>query len=104
MATMATETPMTTVNTRKLKDGLSAYLRRVERGERIVVLRGKKAVAVLVPVEEADGLDEGALLRQLAAQDLVVLPEEPRPGERFTASRVPARGQSAAEMVLEDRR
>lgn len=95
---------MTTVSTRKLKDGLSAYLRRVERGEHIVVMRGKKAVAAIVPFEEAAGLDEDARLRQLAAKDLLVLPEEPPPAERFTAPRIPARGKSASEMVLEDRR
>jgi len=95
---------MTTVSTRKLKDSLSAYLRRVERGEQIVVMRGKKAVAALVPFEEAAGLDEDAKLRQLAAQDLIVLPEGPTPEDRFTAPRIPARGKSASEMVLEDRR
>lgn len=94
---------MTTVNTRTLKDDLSSYLRRAESGERIVVLRGQKAVAALVPFEDAEGLDEEAQLRQLAARDLVVLPasEEPRP---FVGRRAPARGQRASAMVLEDRR
>ncbi len=95
---------MTTVSTRKLKDGLSAYLRRVERGEQIVVMRGKKAVAAIVPFDETRGLDEDARLRQLAAQDLLVLPDDSTPADRFTAPRVPARGKSASEMVLEDRR
>lgn len=58
VATMATEALMTTVSTRKLKDGLSAYLRRAEKGERIVVMRGKRAVAALVPFETAEGLDD----------------------------------------------
>lgn len=95
---------MTTVSTRKLKDQLSAYLRRVERGEHVIVMRGSKAVAALVPFEEAEGLDEEARLRQLAAQDVLVLPDRQEPGERFTGRRVSARGRSASEMVLEDRR
>lgn len=96
---------MTTVNTRTLKDHLSAYLRRAEKGDRIVVMRGKTAVAAIIPFEEASaGLDEDARLRQLAAQDLVVLPEEPEPAERFATPRIPARGKPASEMVLEDRR
>jgi len=33
-----------------------------------------------------------------------VLPEGPTPEDRFTAPRIPARGKSASEMVLEDRR
>jgi antitoxin (DNA-binding transcriptional repressor) of toxin-antitoxin stability system len=95
---------MTTVSTRKLKDGLSAYLRRAEKGERIVVMRGRKAVAAIVPFEAAEGLDEDARLRQLAAQDLVVLPESSSSVDQFTGPRVPSRGKSASEMVLEDRR
>lgn len=96
---------MTTVNTRKLKDGLSSYLRRVEKGEQILVMRGSKVVAAIVPFEEARGLDEDARLRQLAARDLVTLPEiSADPDDRFSGPRVPARGRSASEMVLEDRR
>ena len=76
METMATEELMTTVNVRKLKDALSAYVRRVEKGERVIVMRGSKAVAALVPFEDAQGLDEEARLRQLAAQDVLVLPED----------------------------
>ena len=95
---------MTTVSTRKLKDGLSAYLRRAEKGERIVVMRGKRAVAAIVPFETAEGLDEEALLRQLAARDLVELPGERRPPERAEWRRVPSRGKPASAMVLEDRR
>jgi antitoxin (DNA-binding transcriptional repressor) of toxin-antitoxin stability system len=95
---------MTTVSTRKLKDGLSAYLRRAEKGERIVVMRGRKAVAAIVPFELSEDLDEDARLRQLAAQDLVVLPEDSSADDLFTGPRVPSRGRSASEMVLEDRR
>lgn len=94
---------MTTVSTRKLKDALSAYLRRVERGEHVIVMRGRKAVAAIVPLEEASGLDEDARLRQLAARDLLVLPEG-RPDDAFTGRRIPERGKSASAMLLEDRR
>ncbi len=96
---------MTTVTTRKLKDGLSAYLRRVEKGEQVIVMRGGRAVAAIVPFVEAQGLDEEARLRQLAALDLVVLPDvSSPPTERSTGPRIPARGKPASEMVLEDRR
>lgn len=95
---------MTTVSTRQLKDRLSAYLRRVEKGEQIVVMRGHRAVAALVPFDETEPADEETRLRQLAARDLLVLPEARKEGGRFTRPRVPSRGKSAAEMVLEDRR
>jgi len=94
---------MTTVSTRKLKDGLSAYLRRVEGGEHLIVMRGKKAVAAIVPFEEAPKLDEDSRLRQLAARDLLVLPNAPA-DKAFTGRRIPARGKTASAMVLEDRR
>lgn len=95
---------MTTVTTRELRDGLSAYLRRVEEGERVVVLRGGRAVAAIVPLEEAQGLDEEARLSRLAARGLVVLPHPSPPTERAAGPRFPARGKPASAMVLEDRR
>jgi len=51
--------------------------------------------------QEAD-LEER--LRQLAAQDLVVLPAGSPSEDLFAGPRVPSRGKSASEMVLEDRR
>ena len=95
---------MTSVSTRQLKDGLSAYLRRAEMGEHIVVLRGGKAVAALVPLTAAEGLDEDAKLQQLAARGLVSFPDNGERPRLFTGPRVPARGKPAAEMVIEDRR
>lgn len=90
------------VSTRTLKDQLSAYLRRAEKGERIVVMRGRKAVAALVPFDDAEGLDQEARLRQLAARDLVILPDA-HSDDAFTGPRVSSRGKPAADMVIEDR-
>lgn len=95
---------MKTVSTRDLKDRLSAYLRRAQRGERILVLRGGRPVAALVPLAEVEGLDEEGRLRQLAAQELIRLPERQAPDDRFSGPRIPARGKEASAMVLEDRR
>lgn len=94
---------MTSVTTSKLKDALSAYLRRVEHGEQILVLRGGKAVAAIVPVEETRAADEAGRLRQLAATELVVLPLSPEPLGDFSEPRVPNRGRPASSMILEDR-
>lgn len=93
---------MTTVSTRTLRDELSTYLRRAEGGERIVVMRGSKAVAALVPLEANQDLDEEAKLRELEARGLVVLPTRSSPAP-FTGPRVPSRGRSASAMVIEDR-
>ncbi|MFL6237615.1 MAG: type II toxin-antitoxin system Phd/YefM family antitoxin [Thermoanaerobaculia bacterium] len=43
---------MSTVSTRVLKDQLSSYLQRAERGERIVVLRDGRPVAALIPLSQ----------------------------------------------------
>lgn len=95
---------MTTVSTRTLKDQLSSYLRRAEGGERIVVTRGKKVVAAIVPCKETEPQDEDARLRHVEAQGGVVLPQEDAPPLRFQDPRIPSRNRSASAMVLEDRR
>lgn len=96
---------MTTVSTRTLKNQLSAYLRRAEGGEQIVVTRDKKAVASLGPYKDPETLDaEVARLRDLEAQGVVVLPQEDAPPPLFQEPRIPSRNRSAADMVLEDRR
>ncbi len=95
---------MRSVSTRELKDRLSAYLRHAEGGERILVLRSGRAVAALVPLAEVEGLDEDGRLRQLAAQELVQMPERSEPPSWVSAPRIPARGKDASAMVLEDRR
>ena len=94
---------MAPVSTRDLKDQLSAYLRRAESGERILVMRNGRPVAALVPLAEVEGLDEEGRLRQLAAQNLIELPQPEAPAP-FSGPRIPARGKTASEMVLEDRR
>ncbi len=93
---------MTTVTTRVLKDQLSSYLRRAEQGERIVVLRGTRPVANLVPADQPVG-DEKATLAALAARGLVD-PPAANADSCFDGPLVSVRGKSAAEMVIEDRR
>ncbi len=95
---------MAPVSTRELKDRLSAYLRRAESGERILVMRNGRPIAALVPLAEVAGLDEEGRLRQLAAQDLVQLPESSAPPSWLSTPRIPTRGKPVSEMVLEDRR
>jgi prevent-host-death family protein len=45
---------MDTVSVRDLRQNLSRYLRRVERGERLVVTERRRPVAVLGPLPEVD--------------------------------------------------
>lgn len=60
-----------TVGTAELRQNLSAFLRRVERGERLVVTDRNRPVAALMPLGEAPGL------ARLVAEGLVSAPERP---------------------------
>ena len=93
---------MSTVSTRILKDQLSSYLQRAERGERIVVLRDGQPVAALVPLSQLPETTEQQRLAELEARGLLTLPR--RTGGGFNGSTVPNRGKLASEMVSEDRR
>lgn len=93
---------MSTVSTRVLKDQLSSYLQRAERGERIVVLRDGQPVAALIPFSELPQLTEQQRLTDLESRGLVTLPRRAERG--FNGPVVPNRGKLASEMVSEDRR
>ncbi|HEX4495550.1 MAG TPA: type II toxin-antitoxin system prevent-host-death family antitoxin [Thermoanaerobaculia bacterium] len=93
---------MSTVSTRVLKDQLSSYLQRAERGERIVVLRDGQPVAALIPLSQLQEVTEQQRLADLEARGLVTLPRRTDGG--FNGPTVPNRGKLASEMVSEDRR
>ena len=80
-----------TVGTAELRQNLSAYLRRVERGERLVVTDRNRPVATLAPLGEAPGL------ARLLAEGLVSTPEQPLEIKPVKLSR-----DSAGTRALED--
>ena len=88
------------VGVRELRAHLSAYLRRVARGESVVVGdRRRQPIARLVPVErnaEEEWLDE------LVARGAVVRPTAPIVLSK--PIRLKGKGKLASEIVLEDRR
>ncbi len=89
---------MTRIGVRALKDHLSQYLRRAGKGERIIITDRGEPVAALTPVEETDEVRWGwNLVRQGTANW-----SGGKPGGCENAP--VARGKTAAEMVLEDRR
>lgn len=93
---------MSTVSTRVLKDQLSSYLQRAERGERIVVLRDGRPVAALIPLSQLQEGTEQQRLAELESRGLVTLPRRTERG--FKGPAFPNRGKLASEMVSEDRR
>jgi prevent-host-death family protein len=75
---------MTTVNIHEAKTHLSRLLAKVARGDEVIIARGGKPVARLVPVQKARrmeqllGIDKGRLW---IAEDF----DEPRPEEILAA-------------------
>jgi len=64
---------MRSVNIAELRRGLAGYLKRVRRGEEVVVRDRNIPIARIVPLA-AEEEDFSSQLRQLAAQGLVRLP------------------------------
>lgn len=83
------------VGVRELRQNLSKYLRRVERGERLEVTERGRPVAVLAPLPEADG----SLARLVLAgrvippsHDLMaLLPPKGRPSRRTSEALIEER-------------
>jgi prevent-host-death family protein len=89
---------MAEVGVKALKDRLSEYLRRAQRGERIVITDRGTPLAVLLPFDETA---EVRLARELTASGAASWG-----GGKPRGSRRPAvvRGKLASDVVLEDRR
>lgn len=83
---------------RNVKDHLSEYLRRVRRGERVVITDRGRPVAALVGLgDEADVETAWSLVHQGVG--------EWQGGKPLGLSKAPqVQGRRAAEIVLEDRR
>lgn len=94
---------MKTVGSREFKNRQAHYLRRVRRGETLLVTaRGKPLAEVIPPQGQArttPTLEER--LRELAAQGHLRLGRR-GPWPRFKP--VPLRGKPLSQMIIEDRR
>jgi prevent-host-death family protein len=87
------------VPVRVLKNELSAYLRRVRRGERIVVTDRGKPVAEMGPIR-AERLSSDQRMARLVEEGMVSPPQ----GKGLRSVRpVKVRGRSVAATLLEDR-
>ena len=89
---------MRAVGVRELKANLSAYLRRVEAGERVTVTDRGRAIATLVPAEPAPALEWAhAMVAKGHARWIGGKP-------LGLQARVRSRGTLTSRMVMEDRR
>lgn len=88
---------MQRVGVRRLRDRLSRYIKRVARGERVVVTDHGRAVASLEPIPQSD--EDRALV------ELVREGQAEWGGGKPAGSKKPTRvkGPSVADAVIEDR-
>lgn len=91
---------MTEVGVRELKNRLSAYLRRVARGERVVVTMHGKPVAEIWPAGRSRGPDIDADLLRLEAEGRITLSRLPKPREAPPLRRGSG---NASRHILEER-
>jgi antitoxin (DNA-binding transcriptional repressor) of toxin-antitoxin stability system len=89
---------MERVGVRRLPDGLSRYIKRVARGERIVVMERDRPVATLGPLGESE--EDRALLELVREGRAEWGGGKPQGAKRPA----PVRGASVADAVIEDRR
>ncbi len=88
---------MSAVGVRELKAGLSQFLKRVARGERITVTERGRPVALLVPVEESMSAPLQAMIAAGTARYAGGKPRgSPRPARLRS-------GPSVAQTIGEDR-
>lgn len=92
---------MTEVSVRELRNNLSEYLRRVERGEVVAVTRRGKRIATLKPEDESGSDVDAALWRMVREGKASWSGGKPK----FAGPRIRLRGEgpTASEMILEDR-
>jgi len=91
---------MERVGIREIKNRLSRYLRRVKKGETIIITERGNAVATLVPVEQ-ENLPRGAY--ELIKNSEAVW-RGGKPGMNPPVAPTRVGGKTAGDMVAEDRR
>lgn len=94
---------MEKVSVSKLKDQLSAYLKKVQAGQTVIVTDRSKPVARLEPVTRAGS--EAERIARLVQQGIVTLPKAPPLSiEEIRRRRPVAPGAGVLEALLEERR
>ncbi len=88
---------MKCVGIRELKDKLSGYLKDVQQGQSLTVMERKRAVAILIPIDDDPDIQKARELTQKGMGDWS--------GGKPKGTLRPAtlKGKSVSQMVLEDR-
>lgn len=91
---------METTNISKLKDNLSAYLKKVQAGETVVVLDRNRPIARIEPIEGAPKMDPR--VARLVAKGILRPALKPLPADFFDKPPLKVRG-SVLEALLQER-
>lgn len=91
---MTSATSERRVGIRALRDGLSAELQRVKRGDTIQVTEHGRVIALIVPARHESSIE------RLVAEGVIELPTDP---SRDLPERIPARG-TVSDLVADQRR
>ena len=89
---------MITVGIKELKNRLSQYLRKIKKGEKIVITEREKAIATIVPVER---VNEDSQLLSLVKEGFAVWKGGKPVGSRHP---IKIKGKTVSEIVIEERR
>ena len=94
---------MTQTSVTELKAHLSAVLRRVKRGESVVISERGHAIATIVPTAARDH-DQDAWVARLVKEGRLIPPRDPRPLDldALDRKRPVARG-SVVELLIQER-
>lgn len=91
---------MSRIGVKELKNRLTHYLRRTQKGEEIIVTDRGRPIALLQHIASAKPGTRDARLAQLAVQGKLILPTLP-PSKRFKP--VAYHGPSVGRAVVDDR-
>ena len=90
------------VGVRELRNGLARYLRLAEKGQRVLVKRGKRPIAVLQKPDRVPAQTEEEIVAALIAEGKLIGPVKPQPFEDFKPLKM--RGKPLSQTIIEDRR
>lgn len=89
---------MIAVGIKDLKNRLSYYLRKIKKGEKIVITERERAIATIVPVER---IEEDSKLLSLVKEGFAMWKGGKPIGSKQSTK---IKGKTVSEIVIEDRR
>ena len=89
---------MKTIGIRELKENLSSYMKKVRKGEKIVITNRKKEIAIIMPLIKKDKEEK---VYQLIHQGIAFWHGGKPKGMK---ARIVSQGMKVSDAVIEDRR